>query len=367
MPGIVDAHTHIFNDAEALLGMSLARAQQLALQNGITCLADMCVFPEFLQQMRDFEQSGKLKVRTSLYLPYNTNCGDIVGDWYKNHPPTREFGEMLRIGGVKIMADGGSCGTPAFSFELPDNLGYGDLWFVQEQMNQIVADANAAGYQVAIHASGDRAIEQVQNAIQFALKGQPNTLRHRMEHNSIVRPDLLHRYSEIGIVPILFGYYATCIENDEGNWAPYVGEESLSWVRNNRALLDANPGLIFAWHSDYPWVGRVIDPFKQLYALVTRKEVAPDGVTICEPPDWLAETTITAQEGIQMMTTGAAFSIFREEEVGSLESGKFADLIVVSENPLSVDPNDIKDIKVLLTMVGGKVEYCMQGEESLCP
>ena len=87
--------------------------------------------------------------------------------------------------------------------------------------------------------------------------------------------------------------------------------------------------------------------------------IAPDGVTICEPPDWLAETTITVQEGIQMMTTGAAFSIFREEEVGSLESGKFADLIVVSSHPLSVDPNDIKDIKVLLTMVGGKVEYCI--------
>ena len=68
-----------------------------------------------------------------------------------------------------------------------------------------------------------------------------------------------------------------------------------------------------------------------------------------------------------MMTTGAAYSIFRDEEIGSLVSGKLADLIVVSENPLSVDPDDIKDIRVLLTMIGGKVEYCMPGEEDLHP
>lgn len=87
----------------------------------------------------DLEKSGQLKVRTSLYLPYNTNCGDVLGDWYKDYPPTSEFGEMLRIVGVKFYADGGSCGTPAFSFELHDDLGYGDLWFSQEEMNQMIA------------------------------------------------------------------------------------------------------------------------------------------------------------------------------------------------------------------------------------
>jgi predicted amidohydrolase YtcJ len=367
MPGIVDAHTHVFNDAETLMEMDLLQAQELTIENGITCLGDMCVLPEFLPEMQEFEQSRKLKVRTSLYLLHNTNCGELMGDWYKEYSPTRRFGEILRIGGVKVMADGGSCGTPAVSFELPFDLGYGDLWFTQEEMNQMISDIHDLGYQVAVHATGDRAIEQVQNAIELVLAGQPNTMRHRMEHNVVGRPDLLPRYGEIGIIPVLFGYYPTCIENNEGNWEPYANEEQLSWVRNNRAILDANPGLVFAWHSDYPWVGGVIDPFKQLYALVTRKEVAPDGVTICEPPDWLAKTTITVEEAVKMMTTGAAYSLFRDEEVGSLVPGKLADLIIVSENPLSVDPDDIKDIRVLLTMIGGKVEYCMPGEEDLCP
>lgn len=219
---------------------------------------------------------------------------------------------------------------------------------------------------MAVHAFGDRAIEQVKNVIEFVLQGQSNTLHHRMEHNSLVRPDLISRYSEIGIVSILYGNYVTCMEINEGNWAPFAGEERLFMVRNNRAMLDANPGLIFAWHSDYPFVGRVINPFKHFYAMVTRKEVAPDG-TICEPPEWLAETTITVLEAMQIMTTGAAYSILRDEEVGSLESGKLADLIIISENPILVDPDDIKDIKVLLTMIGGKVEYYIQGEEDLVP
>ena len=263
MPGIVDAHTHIFNDAEAYLDMDLDEAREPALQSGITCLADMYVDQDFLGRMQSFEQEGKLRVRTSLYLIYDTNCGDIVGDWYTGYPPTRVPGEMLRIGGVKIFADGGSCGLPAFSFEYPDSGGYGDLWLSQGELNQAVIYSDSAGYQVAIHAYGDRAIETAQNAIDTTLAGRPNTIRHRIDHNAVIRPDLLSRYGEIGIVPVLFGYFPTCGENDYGVWEYYVGEKRLSWVRNNRALLDANPGLTFAWHADYPWVSPIATPLQR--------------------------------------------------------------------------------------------------------
>jgi len=364
LPGIVDAHTHIFNDAGMYLDMSLDEAQELALQNGITCLADMYVTEEFLDEMQYFEQAGRLRIRTSLYMNYNTNCGDILGDWYLNHPPTRVPGEMLRSGGVKMFADGGSCGLPAFTFEYPEG-GYGDLWLSQEELNQAVTNAHAAGYQVVVHAYGDSAVKTAQNAFESVLEGQPNMLRHRIEHNTVVRPDLLSRYTEIDIVPVLFGYFPTCDEVEYGVWQYYVGEERLSWVRPNRALLDANPGLTFAWHGDDPWVGP-INPFLELYSLVTRKEVDEDGETICEPPDWSIDGAITVDEALHMMTTGAAFALFREDEVGSVEADKYADLIVVSDNPLAVDPDSIKDIGVLLTMVGGSVEYCAPGQPDLC-
>jgi len=111
MPGFVDAHTHILNSA-GQLGMDLEEAQELALENGLTTLANMYCTPEFLTEMRDFEASGRLHVRTSLYLNVTTNCGEVLGDWYKQHPPTRVPGEMLRIGGVKLFTDGGTCGGP---------------------------------------------------------------------------------------------------------------------------------------------------------------------------------------------------------------------------------------------------------------
>jgi predicted amidohydrolase YtcJ len=367
MPGFVDAHTHIFNDAW-YWEMDMEGTQQLALQNGITTLANMYVPPEFVEEMRAFEREGKLIIRTSLYLIYDDACGVVYGDWYMAHPPTRGFGEKLRIGGVKIFSDGGVCGMPALSFDYPEDWGggQGDLWLSQAELNQAVAQAHNAGYQVAIHAIGDRAVETVQNAIEFALAGQPNTLRHRIEHNVIVRPELRTRYGEIGIVPAIFGWPPTCAELAGESWGAIVGPERLSWLRNYRALLDANPGLHVTWHGDDPWVGP-ISPILELYGLVTRKEIAEDGVTICEPPDWLAATALTVEEALPLMTIDAAYAIFREDEVGSLKAGKLADLIILSDNPLTVDPDAIKDIELLMTMVGSRVEYCVPGQEALCP
>jgi len=269
---------------------------------------------------------------------------------------------------VKIFSDGGVCGMPAISFDYPSvwGGGRGDLWFSQAELNQVMARAHAAGYQVVTHAIGDRAVETTQNAIEFALAGQPNTLRHRIEHNTVVRPELRTRYGEIGIVTVIFGAARTCAELAGGSWGSVVGPERLSWVRNYRALLDANPGVHFSWHGDDPWV-LPVSPILELYGLVTRKEVAEDGVTICEPPDWLAATALTVEEALPLMNIDAAYAIFREEEVGSLRPGKLADLVILSDNPLTVHPDTIKDIGLWMTMVGGRVEYCAPGHEALCP
>jgi predicted amidohydrolase YtcJ len=359
MPGFVDPHTHLLKDG----GIWLEDAQQLALENGITTLTEMTAPPAFLAELQTFAAQGRLRVRVTAYLQYSDPCGEVQGDWYLEHPVSREFGDLLHIGGVKLFADGGVCGLPAVSFEYPGGQGQGDLWFTQEEISQAVAAIHANGYQVAIHAQGDRAIEQAQNAIEFALGGDENTPRHRIEHNSFHRADLLPRYGEIGVVATIFGAYPTCAEVNAGALSSFFGAENMSWLENWRDFVDANPGLHIAWHGDDPWV-EPISPLIEMYSLVTRKQVDEDGA-ICEPPDWLAAHALTVEEVLPMMTIEGAYALFREDEVGSLAPGKFADLLILSGNPLD-DPDAIKDIEIWVTMVGGRVEYCAAPDRALC-
>lgn len=349
MPGFVDAHTHLLNDAEQYFDMSLAEVQQVALENGITTIGNMYVDERFLKKIEAFAPA--LRLRTTLYLVMTDNCGKGLGDWYEEHPITRNPGEMLRIGGVKIFSDGGTCERPALSYELRPGEGLGDLFHTQAALNEMVLAAQTADYQVAIHAIGDRAVEQAQNAIAHALNGQPNRYRHRIEHNSVIRPDLLPRYGEIGIIPVVFGLYPLC--NPFGPPPPPAYQ---AWEWPYRALLDANPGLPVAWHGDDPFFGR-IRPLDDLYSLITRADVAADGA-VCPAPDWHKVHAITVEEALRMMTINAAFALFRDEEVGSLTGGKYADLIVLPDNPLTVEPEALVEMEVELTVVGGRVEFC---------
>ncbi len=154
--------------------------------------------------------------------------------------------------------------------------------------------------------------------------------------------------------------------NDSGGVHPY-GEEVSPWFYLARSLLGANPGLPVAWHSDdwsreYPRTS-ILD----LYDWVTRKQIMADGVNFCIPPNWFAAEAITVEEALLLMTINAAYALFMEEKVGSPKPGKFADLIILSDNPLTVDLDSLKDLRVLMTMVGGRVEHCQAANQALCP
>ena len=360
LPGFVDPHTHIFNDAPGI-GTDIAGAQQIALENGVTTLANLYSLPEFVAEMIEFDRSGALQTRTSLYLSAVDGCGEPTGDWWREYSRTDEPGERLRIGGVKLFTDGGSCGCPAFSYDHPF-CGYGDLWYTQEELDAMVAEFDAAGYQLAIHGLGDRALEQILNSFKALLGGEPNTLRHRIEHNATLRPDMLSRHSEIGVVPLIFGSYPAC---DLLIDPPPEAYQSWEWPW--RAFLDANPDLIIAWHSDGPFV-TPNSPLQNLYALTTPFEVDHDGTTVCNTPEWMGDQkTITVEEALPMMTINAAYTLFREDEVGSITPGKFADLIVLSANPLAIEPEQIINVQVWMTMISGETLHCAPGQEDVCP
>jgi predicted amidohydrolase YtcJ len=356
LPGFIDAHTHLFNDHDSF-GTTLLGAQDLAFSNGITTLGNMYADEGFLNEMQVLAESGALLVRTNLYLTVTTNCGERTSDWWRAYLPDRTPGSKLWIGGLKVFADGGSCRKVAGTRELLPGYGLGDLFFTQDEMTAFLQEAQSAGYPLAIHAQGDRAIEQALAAFASVLNGQPNDLRHRIEHNSLVRPEMRSLYSEYDVVATLFGYHDVC---EMPAWTDFyieVGEDL-------RAMLDANPNAHFAWHGDDPSLPP-ISPLLDLASTVTRQDQREDG-TLCDPPEWLRAKAINVEEGLRLMTTGSAYALFREEEVGSLEVGKFADMVILSADPTQVEPVELWEISLQATLVDGTVVYCAPGSEALC-
>jgi predicted amidohydrolase YtcJ len=224
---------------------------------------------------------------------------------------------------------------------------------------EIVRRADSGGYQIAIHALGDRAVDQAIDALNAVIDSPRNPERHRIEHALFMVDGQFSRFSEMGVNPVIFGNWPTCSEDGTGyteNWKHNI--------RRWRELVDANPALVIAAKTDTPWLGPP-SPLLELYSLTTLREVAEDG-SICEPAEWLAERTLTIREALPMLTINAAYVLFRDDEVGSLEPGKLADLIVLSGNPLD-NLDGIKDLSVLVTVVDGKTAYCAAGQEAFCP
>jgi predicted amidohydrolase YtcJ len=356
MPGFVDGHSHSFINTWR---GDLEGGQSYLLSRGITTAAEMFGEESLMQELQALDGQGKLRMRVSLYPTHVDVCGGVMGDWYwPNYPPSREPGAMLQIPGIKMFNDGGACNRAAVSFEYEGG-GQGDLYFQVDEL--------------AAMGTGDRAIEVNLDAIEVALAGGPNTFRHRIEHNTLVRDDMLTRYTEVDVVAMIFGYFPACFFTKSGYATPdpYQG-----WEWRWRSLIDNNPDVHFAWHADTPPMGDP-RPMKHLHGFVTRRDMGDDGEgsgpllrgdgTVCEPPDWAIDDLLTVEEALPIMTIESAYSVLRDDEIGSLKAGKLADLIILSDNPLKVDPDDIHGIQVLMTMVGGKVEHCESGSAALCP
>ncbi len=365
MPGFIDPHSHIVQDPSVIGAADRYEMQDILLAAGVTTIADMGRdHGEVFEELSGMESTGELRVRISLFLMHTDSCGEPSGDWYLDYSPIKTPGAMLHIPGIKVFTDGGSCNAPAVSYEYPDG-SHGDLYYTQQELNQIVVMASEYGYQAAIHALGDLAVEQALYAINESLVDGENIYRHRIEHNGVVRPDMYPLYTEIKPVSLVFGPFPTCVLLGESARFEYsTPEEVRSWEWPYGTLIEANPGVVFAWHQDTPVFP--LDPFQHLFGFVTRASFREDG-SICEPPDWFAANAVPVETALKLMTINAAYALFREEDVGSIVPGKYADLIILSDNPLMVDPYNLANIEVLMTMVKGNTEYCMEAHEEICP
>lgn len=388
LPGFIDGHTHLlaFHDR---MGRSLEEAQATAFRYGFTSLNEMWADQGYLDKMTSAMADSRLIIRVNAFVNYNDGYRGEDGGavlsrtWFPAHPPILDPQSRFRIPGIKIYLDGDNYSEARGCWAVGEPFApgadvlesglcgsdRGDLYWDQDSLDRVVRQAQDAGYRVAFHAMGDRAIEAALDAIEFALAGRSNEVyRHQIQHNSLARPELLPRYQALGVAVSVRGYGDFC---DLSFLEPVFGPERAAWYVNRYRL----PGLgIHAYvETDYGWTvdpddrfsQRALDPIMHLYGLVTHRYVAPDG-SWCEPDPMAAACPVAVERALQMLTIEPAWAVSMEDYVGSLEAGKFADLIVLSGNPLTVAPGDLKDLRVLVTILAGSWQYCADGTESIC-
>lgn len=360
LPGFNDSHTHMLSDFEAAGYPSQEAAIQSALAFGYTSISDMFTSQPNLDRYLALDRAGQLPLRVNAYLPVNYGT-DRFGDWYRAYTPSQEFSPYLRIAGVKVFVDSGGNGEKYMSQPYANQPGYyGDVYWTQDELDQVVADAHAAGYQIAAHTCGDAALDMIMNAYEAALAGENNEDYHlRVEHVMIMRDDQLQRMAELHLFASVQLDFFNSDWRDEMETT--LGPQRVFWVGRWRDLLDDGVPVIGSTDAPYGY-GKIGSPLKALYQAVTRVGDSGDPAA-----DWMLAQTLTVDQAIDMLTLRGAYATFQDPIKGSLTAGKLADLIILSDDPLSIPPEQLLTTDVWLTMVGGQTRYCAPDRQAYCP
>jgi predicted amidohydrolase YtcJ len=264
----------------------------------------------------------------------------------------RAFGSsFLRVGALKGFADGSLGSSTALFFEPyrddPSARGLlSDEMQPREAILERLRHADAAGLQICMHAIGDRAIAMTLDLFEEVQKTNgPRDRRWRIEHAQHMAPSDFARFARLGVIASVQPYHAI----DDGRWAEArIGPERSRTTYAFRSFLDH--GVRLALGTD--WFVAPLNPMDTLYAAVTRATL--DGR---HPGGWVPEQKITLPEAIEAYTLGSAYAEFQEKEKGSLTPGKLADLVVLSEDLFAVPPESLPRVRVVTTVVGGRVVW----------
>jgi predicted amidohydrolase YtcJ len=313
------------------------RAGQRLAAFGLTAACEADMRRDSLAAFAEADADGLLSLRI-----YGLVVHDQL-DWLLASGLRGRRSDRLAAEAIKIWADGGmSSRTAAIHGHYPvPPYGSGILYFERDELTGMVRDFDARGFQVAIHAQGDRAIETVLDAFAATLAGGAgaarNPLRHRIEHGGAMYPPLAARAAELGIVVVSQpGLLSTLGDG----FAEAFGDRS-DQLYGFRSWQQA--GITVAGSSDAPVI--TADPLLGIRDAILRRTGRG---RVLGPAERL-----TAREALALYTTKAAFAARREGEIGSLEPGKLADFVVLDENPLAANAEQIADIGVLATVLGG--------------
>jgi hypothetical protein len=324
----------------------IERAMREAAARGVTSVQAMSIDYATIASLADLQREGKLTLRVYA-APAISGVEDLaklgIG---------RSFGSaMLRIGAVKSFADGSLGARTAYFFEpFDDQPGNRGLLSADMQplskMRDWMLRADATNLQLCTHAIGDAGISAILDIYQDieAAHGQRDR-RWRIEHAQHLAAKDFDRFAKLGVIASVQPYHAI----DDGRWAEgRIGHDRSSRTYAFRTLLDH--GVRLALGTDWPVAP--LDPMQTLYAATTRATL--DGK---RPEGWFPEQKLTAAEAITAYTMGSAYAEFQDHEKGSIATGKLADFVLLSADPLKIQAADIRDVHVLSTWVGGVQVY----------
>ncbi len=328
--------------SEAQLDRAIEAAMRHVAAQGVTTVHDMAAWPSLAAYRRAHERNAMI-TRVYSVVP--------LADWRRLADEVRERGrgdEWLKIGGLKGFMDG-SLGSHTAAFlepftDAPDDSGF--LINSLADMRSWIGDADAAGLQVMVHAIGDRAIRDLLDIyVEVADENGPRDRRFRIEHAQHIHPDDIARFAAQDVIASMQPYHAI----DDGRWADRViGPERALTTYAFRSLHDAGARLAFG--SD--WFVAPAKPLEGIYAAVTRRTL--DGA---HPDGWVPSQKISVEEALHAYTTGAAYASFEEDQKGQLAPGMLADFVVLDRDLFTIEPEEIRDVRVLRTVAGGRTVY----------
>ena len=326
--------------------LAVKRALAHAASFGVTSVqdmnpeyADIAVFSELLQR-------GELTARI-----YAAPFIMRVDDQAKIGIRHAFGGPYLRIGALKGYADGSLGSATAYFFDpftdQPSNHGLlSDEMQPVSLMRDRMMTADAAGLQLCTHAIGDQAISIILDLYSDVVKAHGEAdRRFRIEHAQHMAAKDFYRFAQLQVIASVQPYHAI----DDGRWAEKrIGHDRASRTYAFRTFL--NHGVRLALGTD--WNVAPLNPMLTVYAAATRATL--DGKN---PNGWFPEQKLTVEETVEAYTMGSAYAEFQEKEKGSISPGKLADMVLLSDNIFSTDPTKIRDVKALVTIVGGRIVW----------
>jgi predicted amidohydrolase YtcJ len=309
---------------------------------GLTSVHNAGTGPEHILAYEDCRRNGELTHRAYMMIR-----SEAAFNGLKAAGIYTGFGdEWIRVGGVKFVADGSASErTMRMSTPYVGTTDYGILTMTQDQLYEAIDDAHSHQFQVGVHANGDVTIDMVLKAYERALQKWPDPdRRHRIEHCTLVNPDLIRRIKASGVIPTPFWTY---VYYHGEKWSQY-GDDKIRWMFAHRSFLDA--GIRVPGASDYN--PGPFEPLMAMQSMVTRTDY--------KGRVWGANQKVSVDEALTIGTINGAYASSEEHLKGSITAGKLADFVILEKDPHEVPPNEIQNIKVDRTVVGGKTVYPRQ-------